>query len=308
MAQLADEEAVDELRELEPSPVEETPVDSAKDDYFPTSKISSKPRSDRSNTSTLGLGNHSLNFYLLRVQRYSSYAFSLFAVAHVTNTSLLPLLTRSLPASDTYLLLTRPYYQSTLAEPLLIGLPLALHIASGLTLRLRRRRRLTQDFGASTRAERRTIAWPALSGTSALGYALAPLVAMHVFVNRAVPLKVAGGSSDVGLKYVGHGFTRFPALSWSVYVALVGVGVWHGVWGWARWMGFAPGQVRVGGGDGVVERKRRWWVVNGAAGVVAMLWGAGGLGVVGRGGLVGGWLGKEYDELYRYVPILGRLI
>ena len=48
---------------------------------------------------------------MTRIQRYSSYTFSAFLAAHVTNTSLIPLLTRSVQSSDAYLLLTRPYYR-----------------------------------------------------------------------------------------------------------------------------------------------------------------------------------------------------
>ncbi|KAF2236143.1 hypothetical protein EV356DRAFT_575355 [Viridothelium virens] len=313
MAQAADEESAFVLQQVEPSPVEETPIDSADGDYFTTSSNSapsSKHNPTRSDTSTLGLGNHSLKYYLLRTQKYSTYAFSLFTTFHLTNTALLPLLTRSLPPCEPYLLLTRPYYQSPLAEPVLITLPLLLHLTSGVALRLLRRHRQVQNFGAETRAERKQLRWPPVSGTSMLGFALVPLVAAHAALNRGVPLAVAGGSSDVGLGYVGHGFARLPGVSWVAYAALIGVGVWHAVWGWARWLGWTPGQV--GGGDGAEERalrrKRRWYSVNGVAAVVAGVWAAGGLGVVGRGGLVGGWLGKEYDELYRHIPLLGRWV
>ena len=42
--------------------------------------------------------------------QYSSYAFGTFSIAHFANTAVIPLLTRSVPASEPYLLLTRPYY------------------------------------------------------------------------------------------------------------------------------------------------------------------------------------------------------
>lgn len=62
-----------------------------------------------------------------RLQKYSTYAFTIFASFHITNTSIIPLVTRSVPASEPYLLLTRPYYQSFPLEPLLVTLPIATH-------------------------------------------------------------------------------------------------------------------------------------------------------------------------------------
>ena len=65
------------LQEMEPSPVEETPSQLKEGDYFPDSSSSK-------GTHSLGLsGSHSALYYLQRIQRYSTYAFSAFAVAHV---------------------------------------------------------------------------------------------------------------------------------------------------------------------------------------------------------------------------------
>ncbi|MCJ1476992.1 hypothetical protein MMC13_005663 [Lambiella insularis] len=293
------------MQELEPSPVEETPAENEKDSYFPPRDSTSLPPTARS--SSLGLSGHSLAWWLLRSQRYSSYAFTAFLTAHITNVSLIPLATRSLPASDTYLLLTRPYYQSPLAEPLLVIAPLAIHILSGATLRLHRRRQTALRYGAESREERRKVAWPKLSGTSALGYGLTPLVLGHAFVNRVLPLWLEGGSSSVGLQYVSHGFAKDPWVAGLGYAIFVGVGSWHVVWGWAKWLGWTPEEAN---GDDEEERqrgkRRRWWVLNGVAALVAGVWMAGGLGVVGRGGAAGGWLGRQWDELYRRIPVLGR--
>ncbi|MCJ1368560.1 hypothetical protein MMC16_007704 [Acarospora aff. strigata] len=310
------------LQELDPSPVDdnESPTDVEKGDYFDRQRPRPIQRS-----STLGLSGHSAIYWLSRLQKYSSYAFTTFLTLHITNTSLIPLLTHSLPASDTYLLLTRPYYQSPIAEPLLVALPLATHVASGIALRLYRRRQNGLRYGdegrdrtstgtstsTSTREDRRKW-WPPLSGTSALGYVLLPFALGHVFVNRVLPLRVEGGSSGVGLQYVAHGFARMPAVAGVGYAVFVGVGVWHVVWGWAKWMGWTPaqsvGQGRGGGAEGQLRRKRRWYVLNAGSAMVAALWLAGGLGVVGRGGEMRGWLGRGYDELYRRVPVVGRWI
>ena len=164
---MADRDNLASLQEVEPSPVEETPSDS-KDNYFPDSSGTSSPKT----TSSVGLSGHSTTWYLRRIQKYSSYAFSAFTVAHIANTSLIPLATGSVHASEGSLLLTRPYYQSwPIAEPFLIIIPLMAHIGSGLALRLYRRNVNASRYGAETRSEKkqyRDQLWPAVSGISKL--------------------------------------------------------------------------------------------------------------------------------------------
>lgn len=125
-------------------------------------------------------------------------------------------------------------------------------------------------------------------------------------MNRALPLRYEGGSANVGLEYVSHGFAKHPVISFAGFSLLVAVGSWHFVWGWAKWFGWNPNQVTQGGYEGQLRRKRRSYIINGIAAVVAGLWLAGGLGVVGRGGEATGWLAKEYDELYRRIPVFGQ--
>lgn len=237
-----------------------------------------------------------------RLQKYSSYAFTIFASFHITNTSIIPLITRSVPAADSYLLLTRPYYQSFPLEPLLVTLPLATHILSGLALRIQRRNANLARYGASqmTTSERFQLGlkvWPTVSWGSLSGYVLTPLVLGHAFVNRLLPWIYEGGSSSVGLGFVSHGFAKHPFVAWSGYSALVGVGTSHIVWGLARWNGWVP----IGNDK---KARRRRWTINGIAAAVIALWIAGGLGVVGRGGFTQGWIGKGYDEIYGKIPFV----
>ena len=119
----------------------------------------------------------------------------------------------------------------------------------------------------------------------------------HAFVNRILPWIYEGGSSGVGLGFVSHGFAKHPLNAWTGYVALVGIGGGHFVWGVARWMGWTP----VGSDK---KAKRRWRSINGIAAGFIGLWMAGGLGVVGRGGLADGWVGKGYDALYEKIPLV----
>lgn len=111
---MADRESTISLEELEPSPVEETPASFKGDGYFPPKDESNNGKS----TSRLGLSNHSTLWYLNQVQKYSTYLFSAFAGAHIANTSIIPLVTQSVPASESFLLLTRRTSKTTLPATL----------------------------------------------------------------------------------------------------------------------------------------------------------------------------------------------
>lgn len=302
-----------QLTELEPSPIDETPS------YFPsntspTSKTFQTnnyfPLPARSNTS-LGLKTYSTWPEILRMtQKYSSITFTIFAAFHITNVAILPLTNHSVQDSSKYLLLTRPYYQSFPLEPLLITLPLALHISSGLLLRLHHRRVLLRKSGASSRQDRRKIPWPRISGTSMLGYAAVPLVLGHTALTRMLPLWIEGGSSSIGLDFVGHGVAIAPVMGYVGFSALVAVVGTHVVWGACRWAGVTPENVARGQVQQVKawERRKRRWIVDAVAVLVVGVWAAGGIGVVARGGKTSGWVGKVYDDLYRRVPVLGSYV
>jgi hypothetical protein len=181
-------------------------------------------------------------------------------------------------------------------------LPLLTHIASGVILRIHRRNKSLARYGAihASKNERKKF-WPPLSKLSLSGYVLTPLVLGHAFVNRVLPWWVEGGSSGVGLGFVSHGFAKHPALAWTGYAALVIVGSAHFVWGWARWLDLTPTGSRIN----EKKDKRRWWTINGVSLGTALIWMAGGLGIVGRGGKATGWIARGYDELYARIPLLG---
>ncbi|KAE8454499.1 hypothetical protein EG329_000122 [Mollisiaceae sp. DMI_Dod_QoI] len=283
------------LQQLDPSPID-TPPELEKE------LVDRPPGPPRSSTLGLSGAGHNSVYYLTRLQKYSSYAFTIFAAFHITNTSLIPLFTRSVSASETYLLLTRPYYQSFPFEPLLITLPIATHVLSGLALRIHRRNAILARYGAANvsvadRFKRRLRVWPVVSWASLSGYVLTPLVLTHVFVNRLLPWIYEGGSSSVGLSFVSHGFAKHPSIAWTSYLALISVGAEHFVWGIARWQGWMPT-----GHD--KKAKRRRWTIHGAVVALAALWMAGGLGVVARGGKSDGWVGKGYDVLFSKIPLV----
>lgn len=184
-------------------------------------------------------------------------------------------------------------------------MPLVAHIASGVALRLYRRRLAAQRYSSHQPSSSLSYFsffsskfWPRISVTSISGYILTPLVASHVFVNRVIPLIHEGGSSGVGLGFVAHGFAKHPLVAWTTYVALIGIGAGHMIWGAAKWLNLLlPSGTQK-------ERRRTWWSINGAIGLVGAIWYAGGLGIVARGGAEIGWVGSGYDALYQKVPLM----
>ncbi|KAB5559913.1 hypothetical protein GE09DRAFT_1114953 [Coniochaeta sp. 2T2.1] len=334
----ASEETLISLLQLDPSPIE-SPLDADGNEK----QLGQQPddgedaahslKSSRTGTSSLGLSgssSHPAIYYLTRIQRYSSYTFTVFASLHLATTSIFPLATLSVPASESYLLLAREIYQTRLSEPLLVALPLVAHVASGVAIRLLRRSQNLRRYGGATpgnilpmhhrrgtsssssKSKHQRI-WPPFSWIAASGYVLAAAVGLHAFVNRGLPLAVEGDSANIGLAYVSHGFARHPAISWIAYGGMLAVGCGHMVWGWAKWFGVSQragwragpptGNARV---DREVKKRRRrvWYAVNGAVVLVTGLWAAGALGVVARGGPARGWVAKVYDGLFDRIPLL----
>jgi hypothetical protein len=115
-----------------------------------------------------------------------------------------------------------------------------------------------------------------------------------------------GDSSLISLSYISHSFSLFPYLGFTGLVTLVGVSTWHFVWGWAKWLGYAPSQAKDTDARRHLVKKRRWYSINAASALIAGVWLAGGLAIVGRGGKTAGWVGREFDELYKSLPVIGR--
>lgn len=245
---------------------------------------------------------------------------SIFMSLHLANVSLIPAVTRSVPGSETYLLMTREIYQTSITEPLLVGLPVLAHVGSGIAVRLLRRWQNMTRYGGQIpgihaihrwRTDEAPVRlWPPVSYISLSGYAFTLFYSAHVFMNRAVPLIVDGDSSNIGLAYVSHGFAQHPIVSRIAYLGLIFVGCGHMVWGMAKWLGISQSTK----GWQVSERapvdkktrrqrRRKWLGVQGAALTVAALWAVGGLGVVSRAGPADGWVGKLYDGLFARVGL-----
>ncbi|KND92482.1 hypothetical protein TOPH_02732, partial [Tolypocladium ophioglossoides CBS 100239] len=322
------------LLQLDPSPMD-TPSPSESDRELrlgPDEALDSSAGGVRSGPTAgapglSGSGSHGAIYYLTRIQRYSSYAMSIFTSLHLANVSLIPAVTRSVAGSETYLLMTREIYQTSVAEPLLVALPVLAHVGSGVALRLLRRWQNMKRYGGGTpgmyalhrllrggdaksgsRGGSGVRLWPPLSYISISGYVFTIFYSAHAFVNRVLPLAVEGDSSNIGLAYVAHGFARHPVAARVAYAGLIAVGCGHMVWGMAKWLGAAPSTRGWRGKESVVvdrrtkrQRRRKCLSVHGVALAVAAAWAVGGLGTVARGGPAAGWVAKVYDDLFARV-------
>lgn len=150
--------------------------------------------------------------------------------------------------------------------------------------------------------------WPKLSLTSALGYILYPMLAGHVLVNRITPQKVHGDSSSVGLRFFSYGISRHPWLANAGYAFMISVASFHFVGGAAKYLKLSREYITEGGDYGAREKNKRGLLINLASGLMAGIWIVGGLGVIGRGvGAVtpSAWEIKNWDEVYKNVPVVG---
>jgi hypothetical protein len=181
------------------------------------------------------------------------------------------------------------------------------HVASGLALRLYRRRITALRHGAETHKQRRTIPWPKLSLTSAAGYVLYPMFILHMLSMRLTPKKIDGSSASAGLRYFAHGISSHPWIGLASHAVLIATASYHVVSGGAKFLKLSKEYVTEGGEDGKVKRLWRGRIVNGIAALVAGVWMAGGLGVVGMSGRGVGWEASHWDAIFKEVPLVGRL-
>lgn len=292
------------MHEVEPSPVDDDENDHLHDDL---EKHPDQTFSSSHTTNFLGLTPARTQHILVSLQKYSVLPPTLYLTMHYANTALIPLWTQSVSESDKYLLLTRPYYQSFPLEPLLIFLPIITHVASGVALRIYRRRIAARRHGAETHAQRKRIPWPKVSLTSALGFMLYPMFVAHMLSMRIIPKQVEGSSAGVGLRYFAHGIAHSPWIGNASYAAFVSVASWHFVTGAAKFLKVSREYITQAGEDGKKRRKWRGRVVNGVVAMVAGVWIAGGLGIVGRAGKGVGWEASNWNKIYKAVPILGSI-
>lgn len=291
------------MHEVEPSPVDNEDDDSSS--LLPAPATSSKASST---TNWLGLTPSRTIHILSSLQKYSVVPFSAYLTMHYTNTAIIPaLFTSNAREADKYLLLTRPYYQSAPLEPLLIFLPVLTHVASGIALRIYRRRLTAARHGAETHKQRKKIPFAKPSLTSVAGFVLYPMFVLHMLSMRITPKKVDGSSASVGLRYFAHGISSHPWIGVSTHAFLIATASYHVVTGASKFLKLSKEYITEGGEDGRVKKLWRGRIINGAVALVAGVWMYGALGVVGFSGKGAGWEANHWDAIYKQVPLVGKL-
>lgn len=144
---------------------------------------------------------------------------------HFLSTGLTPFVTRDTDLANSSLLLTREFYQATqTVELLVIPAAITTHVLSGVGLRALRYLDDKRRYGEGK-------FFNGMSKIAITGYMLVPIAAGHIAINRLLPWYVDGGSSNIGVDFVGHGFFEGGRVAywggWLWYGVLIGGGVFH---------------------------------------------------------------------------------
>lgn len=201
-----------------------------------------------------------------KVQRYTVWPLSLFAVVHLSSVVVAPAVF-GVDMGNQMILMGRELYQNPAVEWGLL-LSAAGHVISGISLNLLRRYLRYLKYGSSKKntatdhsvyknaeevkdideglggitsilglGSRKSITarWLGLSPLSFSGYLLLGLLAGHVFYERVQPLQVYGESGFVDLGFVSKAMaTKGPQVSVSLFL-LVATGTYHIAAGW-NWL------------------------------------------------------------------------
>lgn len=191
--------------------------------------------------------------------RYSSYVLSGFLGLHALNVCVVPLVTvfsnneAALSQIDNGFMITRYLYRpSPSVEIALVLGPLAVHITTGLILRIRRIYMERNLYGEGllawharqTRINRaKGLSWPRIralptlgySATAATGWSTYVFATLHAFTTRYLPWKY-GGDGETSVTIVSHALQKHPILTYTAYVGLIGFGAFHIISGWGRWL------------------------------------------------------------------------
>jgi Protein of unknown function (DUF1691) len=204
----------------------------------------------------------SLPSYLTLLQathRYSSYVLTGFLSLHALNTCIIPLTTvfssqqTALSKIDNGFMITRYLYRpSEHVELGLVIVPLAIHVATGMILRVRTIIKERSLYGEGllkwharqTRINRANgLSWPRIralptlgySPTAASGWATLFFVSLHATTTRYFPWTYGGdGETSVGI--VSHALQKHPLLGYAMYGGLIAAATFHIVSGWGRWL------------------------------------------------------------------------
>ncbi|ORX56831.1 hypothetical protein DM01DRAFT_1274495, partial [Hesseltinella vesiculosa] len=142
-----------------------------------------------------------------KVQAVSAVGFSTFAVVHglqiVSGVF-------GAEAADHTLLLTRPFYQDEHMEGLMVTGSLVCHVASGL---------IKNAIQAKVQVSSEKTKTTHYHGPA--GVVLVPLVLVHYYLVRGIPLRWMGDSAFVDFSIVAWGLQNRPVLTWSLHTLLL---------------------------------------------------------------------------------------
>lgn len=253
---------------------------------------------------------------LLRIRKYSSVSFSVFAVLHGVSVVLAPSV--SVDIADELVMMTRTIYQAPGLESVLVWGSLGLHVLSGILLRVMKVYKKRKN-GVSRKKNEDKVTYIAhddqkklppeyglggitsllglgarksfvsrkfgLSPMSFAGYLLIPMILYHIYHNRLVPMIVDGGSSFVNLSFISHLISEHRWVTFPGLVALVWLSSYHMITGWMMYLNFY----------GKRSRKVAYFLINGMA-LISVL----SLSNISKIGPAVGFVAKKFNSYLAY--------
>ncbi|KAI8351775.1 hypothetical protein EDC96DRAFT_518424 [Choanephora cucurbitarum] len=150
---------------------------------------------------------------LTKVQNASAIAFTTFSILH--GAQIIAANIGGARLSNHWILLGRPFYQDQHTEGLLVTGAGLLHVLAGLG-----------KYGLR-------VYWkqPTNNTHRAMGYLLIPLMGLHYYLVRYLPVQYYGDSSFIDFGYVAWGLQNRPVITYSLHTALILTATYHIVGG-----------------------------------------------------------------------------
>ncbi|KAI8987902.1 hypothetical protein BDF20DRAFT_998444 [Mycotypha africana] len=167
---------------------------------------------------------------LTKAQNASAVAFSTFAVIH--GAQVLVANVGGTRSANRWIILGRPFYQDEHLEGLLVTGSAVVHVVTSLSkLTIRyywRRRKLSAPSAEAASTDKATEknSSSAQLSTNTLpyhrwtGYVLIPLVGIHYYLVRSIPLQYYGDSSFIDFGYIAWGLQNKPIFTYTLHTTL----------------------------------------------------------------------------------------
>ncbi|WVQ77339.1 hypothetical protein IAR50_007023 [Cryptococcus sp. DSM 104548] len=153
---------------------------------------------------------------LTMTQNTSALVFTVFLIPHLASPVMAAI--GGLDGAEKTMMIARDLYLPL--EPVLVYLPLAVHLTSSLTKRLISSTNSSLPLSARLPRQMHQL----------LAYPLLLLLIPHILTHRLIPSSTAPpirelSPSELGWEFVGYGLGDW--ITWAGYLGLVGAGVWH---------------------------------------------------------------------------------